>query len=483
MKSKICKLCGKEFIPTKNAQRICSDIHYRSCEVCGKKFVITMPSNSQLCCSKECTVKKRQATTLKRFGVPHALQNPDLVKKAEQTSLERFGVKHASQSEEIKQKQKATCQERYGVNSPYQMPDFWDKYKKTSLERYGVEYPMQTDWFKEKLAKTCQTKYGSTYTFQSGIVHERSKQACMEKYGVPYPCMSDQCREASHFTISGVNKEISDRLATEAGLICELDKVHINRFSYDIHILNTNILLEIDPTYTHNVFGNHWGPSKITSDYHLNKSKLAQDNGYRCIHIFDWDDVSKIVRLLKPKEKIFARKCQIKEVSSTEVNSFEIYNHLQGSCRGQQICYGLYYEDSLVQLMTFGKPRYNKNYQWELLRLCSDFRYQVIGGAEKLFKHFIQKHNPESIISYCDLAKFAGVIYPKLGFTLYRITEPNKIWSFRNKRITNNLLMARGYDQLFHTNYGKGTSNEALMLQNGWLPIYDCGQAVYIWNR
>lgn len=50
---KICKLCGKEFEPETNAQRICKDIHYRSCEVCGTEFVITRPSASQLCCSRK----------------------------------------------------------------------------------------------------------------------------------------------------------------------------------------------------------------------------------------------------------------------------------------------------------------------------------------------------------------------------------------------------------------------------------------------
>lgn len=60
-----------------------------------------------------------------------------------------------------------------------------------------------------------------------------------------------------------------------------------------------------------------------------------------------------------------------------------------------------------------------------------------------------------------------------------KTTLPRRIWSKGNKMITDNLLNQRGYDQLFSTNYGKGTSNESLMINNGWLPIYDCGQGVY----
>lgn len=44
------------------------------------------------------------------------------------------------------------------------------------------------------------------------------------------------------------------------------------------------------------------------------------------------------------------------------------------------------------------------------------------------------------------------------------------------KHITDNLLRQQGFDRLFGTSYGKGTSNEQLMLDAGFLEIYDCGQ-------
>ena len=74
-------------------------------------------------------------------------------------------------------------------------------------------------------------------------------------------------------------------------------------------------------------------------------------------------------------------------------------------------------------------------------------------------------------------------MYGRLGFTLHHTTEPNKVWSKGNDKVTNNLLLLRGYDQLFGTDYGKGTSNEQLMIEHGWLPVYDCGQNVYEWRK
>lgn len=106
----------------------------------------------------------------------------------------------------------------------------------------------------------------------------------------------------------------------------------------------------------------------------------------------------------------------------------------------------------------------------------------MIGGASKLFSHFVKNNNPQSIISYCDRSKFTGDVYDRIGMKLDEVTEPNKIWSKSDMKIINNLLLSRGYDQLFNTDFGKGTSNEELMLKDGWLPVYDCGQYRFIWR-
>lgn len=159
-------------------------------------------------------------------------------------------------------------------------------------------------------------------------------------------------------------------------------------------------------------------------------------------------------------------------------------NHIQGTVSGQIACLGLLYEDRLVEAMSFGQPRYAKNYQWELLRLATSNGLQVVGGASKLFAAFVRDVNPESIISYCNLSKFTGSVYERLGFKHTRNNAPTLWWSRGEKKvISNTLLLQRGYDQLFGTEYGKGTSNEELMLQHHWLPVYDCGQGVYVWTK
>ena len=229
-------------------------------------------------------------------------------------------------------------------------------------------------------------------------------------------------------------------------------------------------------------FVQHANSNGLDPTYHKDKSAVASKYGYRCVHVFDWDDQDKILELINPRKTIvYARQGNIKVLDLKTCNEFLNEYHLQGTVRGQVVGYGLYLNEDLVQVMTFGKPRYNSRFEWELLRLCSKSSVQVVGGASRLFQYFIKDKHPSSIISYCDVSKFSGNVYKELGMTLKEVTTPAKIWSKDNLRVTDNLLRQRGYDQLFNANYGKGTSNEQLMLDHDWLPVYDCGQAVYEW--
>lgn len=354
-------------------------------------------------------------------------------------------------------KREATCMERYGVKNVMHKKEFVDKIPKSMMEKYGVKCAMEVPESREKF-----------------------KQTCMERYGVPYYVLTDDFLAHNQICISDINKRIAAKLE-EIGLQVKLEKV-IEDKHFDIHILNTNILIEVDPTYTHNVIGNHWDENGMPKDYHKMKTAIGVTNGYRVIHIWDWDDADKIVNMLGPKKNIYARQCDIREVDEPDYTAFTNKYHLQGATKSLELCLGLYRDDELVEIMAWGKPRFNKHYKYELLRLCTKFGYSVVGGAKKLFKHSLELISNNPIISYCDLSKFPGDVYKRLGMKLLRINGPQEIWSKGTQRVLSSTLLRLGYDKLFDTDYGKGTSNEKLMIENGWLPVYDCGQSVYVYN-
>lgn len=500
---KICKLCGETFIAKSKRAEVCKSEHTSVCCVCGETFIQKPPYTSKTCslkCGQQLGNISRKRTMQKKYGVDNPNQLQSVKDKIRSTCIERYGVDNPSKSTEIKSKIKQHFKDVYGVDNPMQVNAIYERQKDSVESHFGVRVPLQSAEVYNKMKQTNLDRYGFANILavpeiraairqkrfnQTGYynpasdpeVKRKIEEICMQKYGVPYNCMRDECRNASS-VISNINKRFGNMLE-DNNIEFEFE-FHIDKYSYDLK--SSDILIEIDPTYTHNSFGNHWDSNGLDPSYHLNKTKLASDNGYRCIHIFDWDSWDDILNMLTPKTSIYARNCEIRLVSKSDTNEFTAQFHIQGSCKGQDICYGLYHDNQLMQLMTFGKPRYNNKYNFELLRLCTRSEYRIIGGASKLFKHFRLDHPNSSVISYCDLAKFHGDVYETIGMQLAYITEPNKIWSKDDKKITQNLLNQRGYDQLFGANYGKGTSNEQLMLDNGWLPVYDCGQAVYVYD-
>lgn len=476
--------------------------------------------------------EKMENTMMERYGVKHAAQSKEFLEKMQKTTMDRYGVENASQAVEIKEKKKQTFLERYGVESVSQIEEFKEenrkKMKKTNLERYGVEYPSQSaeireqmkqtnlerygheytvrvpefiekakqtniekygvdnvfksEEFREKAQETNMKKYGVRFASQSPEILERIKEANLEKYGVEYFCQHELCLKKSR-RVSNVNKKFH-KFLNDNNIDNQLEFV-VESVGYDLKVGNT--LIEIDPYYTHNVtqgpyFGGSTRKKHISEDYHIVKTSIAKENGYNCIHIFDWDDWNKVISLLQPKSTVYARNCEVKKIDRKIADEFLGSYHLQGSTKSLQHAYGLYYKDELVEVMTFGKPRYNKNYEYELLRLCTKIGYSVVGGASKILKFFEKQVKPSSIISYCDLSKFNGDVYEKLGFKLQSQTQPVKHWYNPKTRrhITDNLLRQRGFDQLHNANFGRGTSNEELMIEHGYVEIYDCGQLVYV---
>lgn len=420
--------------------------------------------------------EKNRQSNLAKYGVEYSFQANEVKEKIKQTNLDKYGVDNPSKSEVIKQRIVASNRKHLGVDYPMQSREVMDKSRVTSLEKYGTEYPNQSDIVKSKIEATTLEHYGVNRVCKLDEFKQKVIETNRERYGVDYTCLVFSGKYKGND--SSYNRSFA-KLLDDNNISYEREFL-LEKYSYDFKVGNT--LIEINPTATHNTHFNPYGKNRIDVNYHRDKSTLAKDSGYNVIHVFDWDDIDKVVQLLKTRETVYARKCDIRVVSDVDTNNYLDMYHLQGTCRGQKIRLGLYYNNQLVSLMTFGKSRFNKNCDYELLRYCS--HYNVVGGANKLFKYFVDTYKPNSIVSYCDTSKFSGKVYDDLGFTLSKKNSPRKHWySMKEKRhITDGLLLSQGYDRLFKENHGKGTSNEELILSRGYLPVYDCGQSTYIWK-
>lgn len=535
-KMKTCKLCNELFLPETPSTKICNKNHYVECPVCHRQMIWNSSATIKPC-SRKCTKELTKQKNLEKYGCEHPMQNKQVQQNHKQSMIEKYGVESPLQSESIKNKCKETMQSKFGVDWALSNRDVKEKASATMTEKYGAATTLQSDVLREKVKNTNLERYGVEHAMMNSSIHDKSVNTMIEKYGVENPMQLDSVKQQvkasrklkqdeitekarqtflSRYGVDNPSKspegiqKIRQSLITEYGYISalkiselkesiplgenysylrkfevieELNKYNVTYSIekqlegeiFDIAIEDKKILINVTTTYTNNIINN----DTISTTPHLNKSRIAKQNGYRCIHVFDWDNVDKVINLVRPTVAVNARDLEIYKLRIDVATKFLNENHLQGSCRGQLLCLGLVKDNILYQVMTFGQSRYDSSHSVELLRLCTLSGYRVRGGASKLFKFATEDYGLNNIISYCDRSKFNGSVYKEIGMTRIRETPPQEIWSRGNKKITANLLRQRGYDQLFGTNYGKGTSNEALMIETGWLPVYDCGQLVF----
>ena len=255
----------------------------------------------------------------------------------------------------------------------------------------------------------------------------------------------------------------------------------------DLYFPEKKVALEYNGSYWH---------SEIYRDkyYHQNKAILCGKAGVQLIQIFEneWSNIDcrnkliKYIRGLLDLDKptiLYARQLEIKEIDGNEADDFCNKHHLQNSSLSS-IRIGAYYDNRLVSLMTFGKPRFNDDYEYELIRYCNDLDYRIVGGAERIFNYFIKNYNPLSVITYSDMSKFTGMVYLKLGFTLDsdRFTEPGYMWYNKDTKEHINRYSTQK-NKLVKIGLGESNQTEEEIMHNlGYIKVYTCGNIKFIYK-
>lgn len=319
------------------------------------------------------------------------------------------------------------------------------------------------DLFKDYIIKnnyTSQTQLGEDNMINPSIIHKFVKQYSFEK-------LFNKSKSSFENELSLIYSDMEKN-----------NKTVLKPFEIDLYNKDLKIGIEFN--------GNYWHGENIKNkNYHQQKSLLAEEKGIFIYHIFEYEwnikkelIISQLNNLFKVNyRKIGARQCIIKEVNNKDKSQFLNENHLQGN-DSSSIKLGLYYNNELVSLMTFCKPRFNKNYEWELSRFCCKANCNVIGGASKLFNYFLNMYKPSSIISYSNIAHTKGNLYKILGFKLKNITPPNYVWCNGHEILSRykcqkHKLLKQGYND---------SSEIEIMHKRGYYRIYDCGNKVWILN-
>ena len=473
--------------------------------------------------------------------------NNDTIQKLKQTNIEKYGVEWNSQSESSKYKMKQTNIEKYGCSCTLHNTDISKKVRQTKLERYGDETftnPQKTKQTKlerygdenyqnrEQIKKTCLNKYGGISPFHNKNVQEHSHKTKISNFvkhndwlldsfyedgKLIYICKCDnnECNKCSEKTFiipsqiydtrrynniclctkllpiqdicnKGTSLEVFVRNILDYYNIYYKTNVKgiINKKEIDIYIPSKNIAIECNGIYWH---------SKKDKKYHYNKFNDCKSKNIQLLTLWeDWirtkPEIIKSILLAKLgiyNVKIYARKCLIKEVSPKETKQFLENNHLQGNINSS-IRLGLYYNDELVSLMTFGKLRKSlgnnsKNNVYELYRFCNKLNTLIIGGASKLFNYFIKHYDPISIESFSSNDISNGDLYKILGFEQYKEFNES-YWFINNKNVRYHRYKFRK-SELIKMGYDNSIEYDQFINNLGYFKIYDTGQSKWIYKK
>lgn len=448
--------------------------------------------------------------------------DPNKKDKSKQTCLKKYGVENPQQSAEVKSK----------FINYFSIPENQEKIRQERFQRTGVYYPGQLDETKNKIKSTCLERYGVGSGVQLNVAKENLKKARKQLQISKYPdiidcemidekwmytcaCNHPECTKCSFKTFNIEPQMYFDRKRDNTELCTHLLPARENQYSslelvvvgwlkeynieyelhrrdllgngqeVDIYIPSHHIAIECNGEWYH--------CTRVKpNDYHINKWRLAKERGIQLISLWGvWintkPEITKSLLLAKLNictNRIQARKCTVKDISSFVCNKFLNDNHIQGSTRAR-VHLGLYYGRQLVSVMTFGKQMACSGKKgdetWILSRFCSLINYKIIGAAGKLFKYFINHYNPDTVCSFSSNDISNGGLYQTLKFKEGGVNQ--SYWYYDLKRDKRYHRSAFTKSHLKELGWDDGRTEEEIMYDHYFFKNIDSGQTKWIWTK
>lgn len=297
-----CDLCGESFMKNKREHaNTCNALKTYTCKHCNGVFITACRNDcnsdycSLSCCMKESEKIKENHMNQRMKNNGKLAFNTDKQKK---TMMERYGVEVPCRNDEIKQKaisvQKSRNDGKLAFNT--------DKQRMTMIQKYGAPTTLQSPVLIRKYENTMLSRYGAARPASVPEIENRILGSIIANNGYLF---------GTGNPISKTNIEFVDKLsrAYMNAFNAELDyeyEYNIDNSFYDVRLCKHDILIDLNPTVTHNVDLPYACRIKkceqpceqhksIDSDYHLNRSILAYKNGYNLINVYDNDDVNEII--------------------------------------------------------------------------------------------------------------------------------------------------------------------------------------------
>lgn len=505
----ICHASVLDFISPKEGYReFCSSTcrangnHNKAEETCLKKYGVRHPAQSKV------VQDKMKKTTNERYGVDNIFQRTDIIEEA---LLKKRGVRSVMHLEEIKQKILESQIEKYGMH-PLSTPNIRKAISATNLLKYGNTCSLHSKDMEEQMSILKKTKAWERHTSNplylgkvKFITSQEDYKGRVDNngYRLLYKWECNACHNPFDDYISSnkiprcpqcyppsfqgtMEKElatwIQSILPKETEIIFNTRRV-ITPLELDIYIPSYNLAIEFNELYWHCETSTKGSRG---SDYHIGKTQSCKEKGIELIHIFDyewWNNPLIVKSILSTKlgiinNKINARECCIKEITSIDSGVFLNENHIQGYAPAS-IRLGLFFNSELVAHLAISKNRFKEG-TYEIVRYANKLDHSVRGGLSKLFSR-AKLFLPEDfkLISYVDLRFFHGKSNESIGLIFSHYNKPAYMYTNDYKTVYNRMSFQKKNIEKNLSIYDDRLTEWENMQLNGYDRIWDCGTAVY----
>jgi hypothetical protein len=461
------------------------------------------------CSSNSPTLKeKKENTCLKKYGFTTNLKSKETKDKIKQTNLKKYGVEYNSQSKEVKNKKRKKNLLNHNVENYSQINiDNYDSYNKIYIE--------------ENFIKNGIVNIKKMATFFN--IHTLTVHRFLKRNNINFDETVKEFKNLPEIELYTYINEIIDKTQHNKGLTYKISKNNNNVIYNDKKALELDIYIEIINDKNeiikkiaieynglifhsfgisnYSMFNNYTNESKDKYK-HLKKTELCEEQNIKLFHINEnewlsvkskniWKSIIKN-ELLLSTNKIFARKCYIQEIDNKLKNDFLEDNHLQGKVNSS-INLGLFTkeENKLVSIMTFSKPRYTKEYEYELMRFVNILDTNIIGAGSKLLKYFEINYQPISLISYGNRRWTYSLknFYKTTNFEYIKSSPINYYYfipKLNTKLYHRSVFQKHKIKKYFETEkynikkFNKEETETINLYKNGYRKIYDSGQLIYV---
>ena len=311
---------------------------------------------------------------------------------------------------------------------------------------------------------------------EHGIIEQLPSVHILQKCG---------CPKCSHI-VSRAESEIADFVSKYYKVVKNSRKILPSGKELDIYIPSLRIAIEY--------CGMKWHSEPYKDkNYHVDKLNECNENGIKLITVFEYEfltnhdlvlgKISHILGINKEKERIYARKCIVKEIETSVSKGFLVKNHIQGHSNGT-VHLGCFHGDKLIGVMVFLKNMKNDS-MWTLSRFATDNEYICCGVGSKMFKYFTKNYDFTSIVSFADrrwTVDDKSNLYTKLGFSLDKILSPDYHYTKTSYDYIHKFSCRK---MKLHKKYGLSLRlTESKMTERlGLCKIWNCGLLRYVYKK